>query len=529
MEPRLTTPPGIQYLGQTRAHPLRVCITWVWYSTYAAFVDYAKAFDLVNRTSLWKKLLHNDINGKVFTVINNMYTKAKSCVKSNNNISEFFASKCGVRQGDNLSPLLFAIYINDFESFLSKRYKGLSELAEDITELLSDNELRVYLRLYTLLYADDTVILAESEKELQMALDGLEDYCALWNLTVNLDKTKIIIFSRGKIRKHGPFTFGGEPIEVVYEYIYLGLTISHNNSFTKAIQKQLTLARKAQFSLLSKVKKLNLPIDLQLNLFDKLVLPVLTYGCEIWGIANLKEIEVFHRKFIKNVLSISKYTANPTCYGETGREPIINTIYQRVITFWVNIKQGETNKISTIIYRLLRKLFDLNIYQSKWCKKVSEILNNLGLSYLWNRNNISKNQVKTHIKSKLKDITIQEWRSNMNGNILCQNYRLLKEELKFEHYITVLDSDLRIAMTKFRTGSHQLPISIKRYNPIDDRNVCPLCALETGDEYHYVLVCPSFEYYRKLYIPAYYSTRPNTIKFKELFSLNDKMHLSKLA
>ena len=46
-----------------------------------------------------------------------MYDKIKSCVKFNNECSTFFACKNGVRQGENLSPLLFALYLNDLETY----------------------------------------------------------------------------------------------------------------------------------------------------------------------------------------------------------------------------------------------------------------------------------------------------------------------------------------------------------------------------------------------------------------------------
>ena len=64
-------------------------------------------------------------------------------------------------------------------------------------------------------------------------------------------------------------------VEVVSDYVYLGITMNYNNSLNKAIEKQLTLANKALFSMLSKINKLNLPLDIQLHLFDNLVLPAL--------------------------------------------------------------------------------------------------------------------------------------------------------------------------------------------------------------------------------------------------------------
>ena len=78
---------------------------------YCAFIDYRKAFDSINMIKLWKSLISHEINGRVLNVIINLYKKAKSCVKSHcGQLSHFFPSLIGVRQGDNLSPLLFAIY-----------------------------------------------------------------------------------------------------------------------------------------------------------------------------------------------------------------------------------------------------------------------------------------------------------------------------------------------------------------------------------------------------------------------------------
>ena len=66
---------------------------------YCAFVDYSKAFDRIDRASLWVKLLKNGVNGKIIQVIYNMYKNAKSCVKSCDKISDFFSCDMGVRQG----------------------------------------------------------------------------------------------------------------------------------------------------------------------------------------------------------------------------------------------------------------------------------------------------------------------------------------------------------------------------------------------------------------------------------------------
>ena len=164
---------------------------------FCAFIDYEKAFDLVDRISLWSKLLNYKINGKLMRVIYNIYENAKACVKLNNVISNSFPCNIGVRQGDKISPLLFSLFINDFKDFISTKYNGLTSIT-NLSQNNFDSELELYIKLYILLYADDTVIFAENAKELQAALDALADYCSIWKLKINIEKNKIIRFSKHK-------------------------------------------------------------------------------------------------------------------------------------------------------------------------------------------------------------------------------------------------------------------------------------------------------------------------------------------
>ena len=496
---------------------------------YSAFIDYRKAFDLVDRSSLWLKMLSYDIQGKLLRIIKNIYDNIKSCVKVGNHISDFFASKIGVRQGDNLSPLLFAIYLNDFEKFLSNHYNGLQNLADIFKVDSCDDELDIYLKLFILLYADDTVILAETEDDLQKALDALSEYCMLWHLEVNLDKSKIVIFSRGKITKFRKFTYREDVVEVVHDYIYLGTVFNFNNKFNKAINRQLILAKKALFSLKSKILSMKLPMDLQISLFNKLVAPVLTYGCEVWGFSNFNSHQIFQRKFIKDSLGVNKYTCNSIAFGETGILDIEVDIYTRMVTFWNKVRHGHETKISNKVYRILKFLYDKNIYKSHWCSQIHDILNNTGLSFLWNHDGIAGSRLKMIIKQRLSDAFRQNWSSSITENILCTNYRLFKQNFEFEHYLSLLDEDLRRPITKFRCGAHNLPISHERYLPPNETNLCPLCSTDIGDEYHYILVCPAFTNHRKQYLDSHQYQRPNVMKFHDVFTCRNKKSLENLS
>ena len=170
-----------------------------------------------------------------------MYSSAKACIK--NTRGNLFISEVGLRQGDNLSPLLFSIYLNDFELFLSKYYDGIT------FKCVNENDIYLHLHLHlnSLVYADDTIIMAESEQDLQTVLDTVFSFCKLWYLELNISKTKVIIISRGKVRKHIKFAFDGTELEVVDQYTYLGVTFNNNYKFYKSIERQISQAKKVMF------------------------------------------------------------------------------------------------------------------------------------------------------------------------------------------------------------------------------------------------------------------------------------------
>ena len=153
-------------------------------------------------------MLASGISGKLFDIIANMYEKAKSSVElTAEKQSDFFTCNIGVRQGENLSPLLFSIYLHDVKSFISQKCNGLKGI-ENLQKEHHHEEIVTIFKLYIPLYADDTVILAENPNDLQASLDEMKKYCATIDLHINVNKTKIQFFSRGKLRRHHIFSFG---------------------------------------------------------------------------------------------------------------------------------------------------------------------------------------------------------------------------------------------------------------------------------------------------------------------------------
>ena len=231
---------------------------------YCCFVDFKQAFDSVWREGLWNKLLKSKINGKCFNIIYSLYNDIKSKVSTKEGTSNYFSCNIGVRQGENLSPFLFSIFLNDLEGYLSAN--NVSGITCDV----NNDEILIFLKNFVLLYADDTVIFSESETDLQHALDVFEDYCSEWRLNVNTEKTKIVVFGQGRRKSNLSFSFNRKEIEIVKEYKYLGILLGQSGSLLTAKKYIAEQGSKAMFSLLRKIKILNLPLDIQIELLIKL-------------------------------------------------------------------------------------------------------------------------------------------------------------------------------------------------------------------------------------------------------------------
>ncbi len=169
-----------------------------------------KAFDWVGRDLLFFKLLEYNIDGKICNCIKAMYNHPLSCVKLNSNVTDWCPTESGVRQGDSLSPTLFAIFIND--------------LASEMKQLDIDIDIENG-KICILLFADDIVILAEDEIKLQILLDFTNEWCKKWRLKINNDKIKVIHFRKKNSTKitYVTFQLGEHEVKKVDKYKYLGV------------------------------------------------------------------------------------------------------------------------------------------------------------------------------------------------------------------------------------------------------------------------------------------------------------------
>ena len=505
---------------------------------YCAFLDLEKAFDTINRAYLWEKILKTGIQGKILKVIVSLYIEAKSCVVINKNgkQSEYFRSKTGVRQGENLSPILFALFLNDMKDFLKEDMEGLPSVAREARNGgMAEEDVNSFLELFLLLYADDSVIFSENVKGLQTGLDRVKTYCDKFSLKLNAKKCKVVVFSKGKIRNIPRFFIGQEMLEVVSDFTYLGLKLNYNNKLTVAQKDLYDRATRAMFALLKKSQIHNLPLDLVLDLFDSMVLPVLTYGCEIWGFEINECVCKLQLKFYKFLLRLRQSTPSMMVLGEVGKFPISVNIKSRLLTFWFKVSSKENkSKLSNLMYRCLHILYQNGTHKSKYLSFVENTLNELGLTNLWtnqHENNFNPEWFKEKVKRSLKDQFIQSLYTTVDNESIYTNYRMFKREFSQDSFFKLIPQNYSVQLVKFRTTNNKAPVNSLRFTrTIRADRICNKCNYaDIGDEYHYLFVCPFFHTLRQQYIPQHLYNRPNSIKYNTLMTTTDKKTLLNLT
>ena len=167
-----------------------------------------------------------------------MYSKSRSCIKGKTGLTNYIDLNLGVRQGDNLSPNLFKIFINDLHKYLEETIDPVN---------IGD------LTLNCLMYADDVVILSTSKTGLQEKLKKLEKFCSDWCLQVNINKSKVIVFNKSGTTSKDKFFFENTKLENVHDYKYLELQFSASGSFSLARKNLYNKALKAYFKLVKDI------------------------------------------------------------------------------------------------------------------------------------------------------------------------------------------------------------------------------------------------------------------------------------
>ena len=276
-------------------------------------MDFKKAFDLVPRQTLWSILEQRGMKGRVLSSLQTMYAADKACVLTRDGPTDLFDCSIGVKQGCPASPLLFGLYLDELETLLESCHEiDAPRIAELVLAILP--------------FPDDIALFSYCVTGLQKHLNILEAFCAARGLTVNVKKTKTLVFEHRKSATPA-FVYAGDHIEQVEEFKYLGILMHGTKGLSPAIHFLCKAARRAMFGLYLRCQLLSIhdPV-LKCKLFDTLVKPILCYCCEVWyalgSQAALDEMERVEIGFLKVLLGVPVQTKTLHVLSEFGRYPM---------------------------------------------------------------------------------------------------------------------------------------------------------------------------------------------------------------
>ncbi|KAH7623119.1 putative Transposon Tf2-6 polyprotein [Nannochloris sp. 'desiccata'] len=478
---------------------------------YTCFVDFKKAYDSVPRHLLWAKLERRGVTGWVLDAIKAMYADVPMCVKSSTGLGKVFQSNLGVKQGCPLSPLLFGLYLDDWDAEL----KAASEAPDDESDKfdfpnLAGEDLR------SLMYADDLMQAATSIDGLRKQMALLEDFSARWGLTINASKTKVMVFSRlnsPHVAKTAVLKIGGEVVEVVERFKYLG-TIFHCSQMLSrhAVPARAYNGRRAYHISRRRLAELQLGGGLEINfrLFDVMVDSVLGYGAEVWAPELLcndplsNDCERVHLFALKWLLGVRKSTASCIVLAETGRWPLAFRWVKRIARFYNGLVKAPADSI-------LKRAFIANcqltsnpaegsakcMAEQSWAAQLQRAFKKFEVQL----------PLEEPIELNVNDVCIK-WKEFYLNRVRTETGTKIKKyvhevrnglpEYEAAPYLGVSAVSDRRAMTQAMTGSHFLMEEVGRWNQLakEDR-VCKQCAekevktVETAE--HLFFHCPSYD------------------------------------
>ena len=207
-------------------------------SLYFNFVDYEKAFDSVDRETLWKVLRHYGVPKKLVNMIKNSYEGMSCRVIHEGQLTKNFEVMTGVRQGCLLSLFLFILVI-DWVMKIATKEKRIGIQWTMLTQL-DDLD-----------FADDLALLSHSHMQMQDKTTELALISAQVGLKINKRKTKIL---RTNTTCETPIMLEGETLEEVKDFRYLGSIVDTHGGTEADVKKRISKARVA-FYLLRNVWK----------------------------------------------------------------------------------------------------------------------------------------------------------------------------------------------------------------------------------------------------------------------------------
>ena len=280
------------------------------------FIDFRKAFDSIDRKTMFKILLAYGIPEKIVNAIEIMYTNNRATVMTSDGETDYFEVITGVLQGDPLAPYLFILVLD---------YALRKSIKDDDGFTIEKRRSRRHpgICIADLDFADDISLINESIAEAENLLHRLELATQTIGLFLNAKKTKYMHLN--PTTDFGIQSIGGTQIEKVDDFKYLGAYTNTSHD----IDTRLAHAWSALNSL-NKIWRSGTSSKTKIDLFKATVESILLYSCESWSltVALTKKLDGAYTRMLRRVKNINTdaRVSNEILYG---RLPKLSSLIQK--------------------------------------------------------------------------------------------------------------------------------------------------------------------------------------------------------
>ncbi|WAR12312.1 LOW QUALITY PROTEIN: POLR-like protein, partial [Mya arenaria] len=437
-------------------------------------LDAKVAFDVVDHKHLLRRLYQMGIDDKHWSLIESFHQNGSAVVKWKDQFSEKFQINQGVRQGGILSTDLYKAYVNPLLDRLQGTHHGHS----------IGN-----IRCAASACADDVCLAARTPDRAQLLLDISTDFANMERYILQPTKSVHIPVTNGKKSDEQKYTINNRDIPTVKKATHLGIirTESLASNQNENIEENLRKTRRASYSLFGS----------GLRGHDGLNIRTLPSA------GQTDKLEVFQKKFLKQLLQLPNNTANPAVYLITGLLPVEAQIHIRTLTFLYNLAAQDPCSIER---QLLERQYAMKtVDSSSWVICVQKILWKYDLPSLGEF--LEQHTTKASWKTQVYTVINKYW-----GEKISHSLKLYKslQYLADDSYIpgnvhplfridyTARESERLKPKLKLATGTYILQTNRKSFNQHGVPDTCTLCNSEAETAEHFVLTCPVLEGVRRL-------------------------------
>ena len=315
-------------------------------STYVAFLDIKKAFDTVWHHALLVKLNKLGICGKIWRIICQLYENMMSAVTINGQRSKWFCIEQGVRQGGVMSTFLYLVYNNDLLVELENSNKGC-KIGDIDCSCLS--------------YVDDGAAAANSPRNLQILVNIAYRHACRYHYELHADKSCVVVYGKNQRTSSQPVRIyiGDKMIPQKQSTVHLGVRQDSNRSLSARVREACDKGRSAFYSMSDLgVRPCGLNPKTSVDLYKKVVIPTVLYGCEVWNNLkhkNIDELNKFQRMIAKKIQGFHPYVRTDMCESMLGLIRLQAEIDRRKLLFLRSLCEMPHRSVPSRIFQF--KLF----------------------------------------------------------------------------------------------------------------------------------------------------------------------------